>query len=106
MLKGWDLSCPPCIREIPELNKLVDKYHDRKDIVFVSMVPEDENKVKSFLVQHPFSYPVVARQPFFQNVLQLSFVPCHIVVNKDGNVACVTFSVEELEGELAKEAKS
>lgn len=106
VLKGWGLSCPPCVKEIPELNKLVDKYRDRKDIVFVSVVPEAENKVKAFLVQHPFSYPVVAGQQFFRDILQVNFAPCHIVINKDGNVTCVSFLPEEMENALAKEAKS
>lgn len=105
VLKGWDLTCPPCIREIPELNNMVKKYQNRKDIVFLSLVPDDDAKVKEFLVKHPFSYPVVTHQHFLYNNLQFEFAPCHIIVNKEGIITCATFMTSELENDLAKEAK-
>ncbi|MGN6639152.1 MAG: TlpA family protein disulfide reductase, partial [Mucilaginibacter sp.] len=33
VLKCWYLACQACRLEIPELNRLVEKYKDRKDIV-------------------------------------------------------------------------
>jgi thiol-disulfide isomerase/thioredoxin len=105
VLKNWGLTCPPCIKEIPQLNKMVAKYRNRKDIVFVSVVPETETQVKPFLAQHPFSYPVVPRERYFLNVLQLNFAPCHVIVNKEGRVTLITSSPDILAAELAKEAK-
>lgn len=33
----WATWCMPCLEEMPNFNKLVDKYADNKDIVFISL---------------------------------------------------------------------
>jgi peroxiredoxin len=106
VLKNWGLSCPPCVREIPQLNKMVAQYSDRKDLIFLSVVTDPEDKIRPFLVQHPFSYAIVPQQRYFSDVLQLNFAPCHIIINKEGKVTLVTSSPDVLAAELAKETRN
>jgi thiol-disulfide isomerase/thioredoxin len=37
VIKCWYIHCAACIKEFPEVNNLVRKYKDRKDIIFISL---------------------------------------------------------------------
>ena len=41
VLNFWFVQCEPCVREIPELNNLVEKYKD-KDVVFIAFNALDD----------------------------------------------------------------
>src|SRR5690606_5542268 len=43
VLNFWGLGCGPCIAEMPELNKLVDKYRDRSDVKFLAPAGDQSN---------------------------------------------------------------
>lgn len=96
VLKGWNLTCPPCVREIPHLNSLVKRYKDRKDIIFLSVVPDSKYKVESFLLKRPFSYPVIPNEIYFEYILKLNIAPCHIIIDKKGYITTIVNTYEEL----------
>lgn len=35
LLKLWFINCTPCVAEMPELNRLIEKYKDRDDILLL-----------------------------------------------------------------------
>ena len=43
VIKMWFTTCAPCIQEIPKVNKLVDNYKDRNDIVFLAPSPNNKS---------------------------------------------------------------
>ena len=96
----WASWCGPCMREIPELEKVYQKYKDNKDIVFLSMTspndaefknqsPQDKgkdvilNKAKELGVTYPVLFDVNDR--FIINYAIRSF-PTHIFINSDGTI--------------------
>ena len=62
----WYIGCPPCVEEIPKLNKLVKKYKG-KDVVFLALTVDPKVKLNKFLKKHPFKYQIVP------NALDLTF---------------------------------
>ena len=93
----WASWCGPCMREIPELEKVYQKYKDNKDIVFLSMTspndaefknqsPQDKSKdvilkkAKELGATYPVLFDVNDR---FINYAIRSF-PTHILINSDG----------------------
>lgn len=49
LIDFWDVQCAPCVKAIPELKTLYDKYHKQGlEIIGVSL-DTDENLLKSFL---------------------------------------------------------
>ena len=96
----WASWCGPCMREIPELEKVYQKYKNNKDIVFLSMTspndaefknqsPQDKSKdvilkkAKELGATYPVLFDVNDR--FIINYAIRSF-PTHIFINSDGTI--------------------
>jgi peroxiredoxin len=106
VIKCWYIHCAACIKEFPEVNQLVEKYKDRKDIVFVSLAEDNSEQLKTFLARKPLSYSVIPNMKIYMNeTLQLNAFPTHFILNKEGMIAKVLPNFESLEVALAKESK-
>ena len=97
----WASWCGPCLREIPELEKVYQKVKAREDIVFLSITsPNDEvfknqnpsDKSKDVILAKAkelnLTYPVLfdVNDRFLINYGIRSF-PSHIFINSDGTIA-------------------
>lgn len=106
VIKCWYIHCTPCIREFPQVNKLVSAYKDRKDIVFMSLAEDSPEQLKTFLARKPLLYSVIPNMKDYMNeALQLNSFPTHFILNKEGLIAKVLPNFESLEVALAKESK-
>lgn len=90
VLNFWYTSCPPCLKEIPELNKLVSEFKE-KDVVFLALAIDDEKSLQSFLKENPFDYQIIPSalglmvkffEPDASGNLEAKF-PTHIVVDRE-----------------------
>ncbi|MBF4493094.1 TlpA family protein disulfide reductase [Flavobacterium sp. MR2016-29] len=106
VIKCWYIHCTPCIREFPQVNKLVEEYKDRKDILFISLAEDSAEQLKLFLARKPLSYAVIPDMKVYMNeALQLNSFPTHFILNKEGLIAKVLPNFESLEVALSKESK-
>lgn len=106
VIKCWYIHCTPCIREFPQVNKLVSTYKDRKDIFFISLAEDSPEQLKTFLARKPLSYSVIPNMKDYMNeALQLNSFPTHFILNKEGMISKVLPNFESLEVALAKESK-
>src|SRR5215213_2223246 len=58
VLNFWFTGCPPCLSEIPKLNRLVDEFKE-KDVVFIAPTWDNVVALQTFLKDHPFKYEVI-----------------------------------------------
>lgn len=106
VIKCWYIHCAACIKEFPEVNHLVEKYKDRKDIVFVSLAEDTPEQLKVFLARKPLSYSVIPNMKGYMNeTLQLNAFPTHFILNKEGLIVKVLNGYKSLEVALEKESK-
>ena len=49
VINFWFIKCKPCIQEMPSLNRIVKKYRDRKDIVFLSVTFDKAKELTEFI---------------------------------------------------------
>jgi thiol-disulfide isomerase/thioredoxin len=106
VIKCWFIHCAPCIKEFPAVNKLVSKYKDRKDIVFISLAEDTSLELRAFLAKKPLSYSVVPNMKKYMNeTLHLSGFPTHFILNKKGTISKVLMDYEGLEAALRKESE-
>jgi len=62
LLEFWATWCTTCLEEVPNLNKLQEKFKDRKDFDFLSITDESPEKTKKTLERVKFNSIVVSDQ--------------------------------------------
>lgn len=106
VIKCWYINCAACIKEFPDVNKLVEKYKTRADIQFVSLAEDTSEQLKSFLAKKPLLYSVIPNMKMYMNeILHLNAFPTHYILNKNGMIAKVLSNYESLEAALEIESK-
>lgn len=104
-INTWFIHCQACNEEMPDLNQLVKKYKNRKDILFVSLAFDAREALKTFLIKKQFDYAVVpVDTSYIEHQLKLNAYPTHLVINKNGLIKKVMNDPGELAIVLAKEA--
>jgi peroxiredoxin len=58
LVNFWATWCPPCRKEMPDLQALYDKYRDQGFVV-LSISDEEAAKVSPFITERNISYPVL-----------------------------------------------
>jgi thiol-disulfide isomerase/thioredoxin len=86
----WATWCPPCRKEIPELNEIYRRYQTEGLIVLgVSMdeVQGDGRKVvEPFIEEFKIAYPIAMGDKALVEKLELSSVPTALFVARDGRL--------------------
>lgn len=54
----WATWCPPCRKEIPDLEALYQKFKDR-DLVVLGISDEKRDVVFDYVSKHPMTYPIL-----------------------------------------------
>lgn len=94
--------CIPCIKALPKLSALQEKYKGQINIVLVSDEPEE--KLKTFLSkQKNFTLPVIVdEQGIFTKLFQPPAYPYTAIVGKNGKVLAISTQEEMNETSIEK----
>ncbi|WP_214227229.1 TlpA disulfide reductase family protein [Pedobacter sp. B4-66] len=84
----WATWCPPCLAEMPSINKLYEQYKDDKDVVFI-MVDADSDLVKSqkYMDGRSYKMPVYSVASNIPETLFKGTLPTTIVFDKQGRLS-------------------
>ena len=86
MINFWEPWCPPCVGEMPELEKLYENYQDRGfQILGVYATPNQEEDVDDILTDAGITYPILHYCSEFDQ-FQTGYVPTTVFVNSRGEV--------------------
>lgn len=93
--------CPPCIKGIPDMNALQEKYKDDFEIVSI-LFEEDKTKeeILEFVKKHGINYPVTVGEEnfrFAKDLGEVTKVPEYYLYAKDGTY------IKKFVGETSKE---
>lgn len=88
-LNLWATWCPPCVEEMPSMEKL---YHELKDenfeILAVSLDISGEDAVIPFMKKNRLSFPVLLdTKGVTKSLYQTTGVPESFIIDKDGIIA-------------------
>lgn len=97
VLTFWSTRCAICHSEIPNLNRVAERYRD-KDVVFLAMTMENEAKVNPYLKRNPFNFTILPNS--FGVMLKYADkdragninmgFPAHFLINRKGMIALRT----------------
>ncbi len=95
LLNLWATWCGPCRYEIPELEKLQQKYASKGfKVIGVSVDEGGADDVNPFLKQQKISYPIVIDPDGkLATILQTSVLPTSVLLDKSGNVVWKHFGI-------------
>jgi len=82
LINLWATWCPPCIAEMPSLQKLYEDYGDKVDFYFVSN--EKEETLYRFLQKHNYSLPVYQALEAAPAQLNSNTLPTTYILSKSG----------------------
>ncbi len=85
LINFWFTTCPPCIKEIPDLNRLKRQYRN-KNIEFWAITFSEEQKVRDFLVEHPFAFDVFADAKDITKIYEIASYPSTILIDPNGKI--------------------
>ena len=104
VLKCWFIHCVACVREFPELNKLVDENQNRRDLLFISLAIDTRKDLQKFLEQKEFKYAVIPEmENYLTNKLNITEYPTHFLIDKNGKILKVVNRIDELTPFLTKQ---
>ena len=106
LFKCWFIRCGACILEMPALNKIVQKYKDRDDILFISLAMDSKKPLQEFLKKTQFDYATVPNQEQYMiEQLKVPSYPHHFLINKQGLLVKATGEATDVEMLLERELK-
>ncbi len=89
VMNFWFVECKPCVMEIPDLNKLVEKYKD-KEVVYLGFAINKTLELNSFLRKKEFKYHIIPDSREVINSYKISAYPTHIIINKNAEIVFST----------------
>ncbi len=105
VVEFWATWCPPCRVTIPHLNEVYKKYTD-KNVAFVGVSDETEEKVSAFVKQmgDKMTYPVAigsdATQAGYMDAFGARSIPYAFIVGADGKFAWKGHPMDDLEAAI------
>ncbi|MCD8540580.1 MAG: redoxin family protein [Leadbetterella sp.] len=88
VLNFWATWCPPCIREMPSLQALYNKYEKNPGVEF--LVVEVDNKpdlAKSFIEKNNFTFPVYSPAGIIPEAFLGQAIPTTVILNRKGEIS-------------------
>jgi peroxiredoxin len=86
LVNFWATWCPPCRKEMPDLNTLYQRFKDQ-GFVILAISDEEADKVKPFIAERNISYPVMLDPRRKVNELfQVDGIPKSFVYDREGKL--------------------
>lgn len=98
VLNFWFIKCGACLQEMPDLNKLVEKYKD-KPIVFLAITHDEATSVTEFLKKKEILLTVIPNEQKTIKNYQIQFFPTNIILDQEGKVV---FAKDGFERDMIK----
>ncbi|APU67204.1 TlpA family protein disulfide reductase [Christiangramia flava] len=100
VFKFWFIHCLPCVKEIPEMNRLVEKYRD-ENVIFLSLAFDEEEELRNFLSERTYNYRAIAvSKDYISDTLKVDRFPTHMIVDTKGKIWSVINDTEHLSKRL------
>lgn len=87
LVNFWATWCPPCRKEMPDLEALYNRYKDQGFVILALSEDEETQKVAPYIAEHKISYPILLDPgQKVNNLFQVEGIPKSFVYNRDGKL--------------------
>lgn len=85
MVNFWATWCPPCQKEMPDLEALYSQYKDQGFVILAFSEDDETNKVAPFIAERKVTYPIFLDPgQKIGNEFEVNGIPKSFVYNRDG----------------------
>lgn len=84
LLNFWATWCPPCIAEMPDLQKLYDQFGQKA--VFLLITDEDPEVVSAFMQKRGFKMPIYINHSPVPEIFATRSIPTTYLIDSNGKV--------------------
>ena len=86
LLNIWATWCPPCIAEMPDLQRLYDSFQDENLVYIFLSVDDNKEQVKEFLERKEFTLPIYFPASSLPREIESNTIPSTYVIDKQGRI--------------------
>ena len=85
LLNFWATWCVPCLKEMPDLEKVFQQMTSKKLIVLAVGMGEDKNSIRKFNEKHGFTFPMIADKNLeVARLYGVENIPITYLINPEG----------------------
>lgn len=96
LVNFWATWCPPCKKEMPDLDTLYKRF-GAKNFVILAISDEKAETVDKYLTQHPVSYPVMLDPDRKVNTLYgVEGIPKNLIYNRKGQLVAQSIDMRTM----------
>lgn len=82
----WATWCPPCVKEMPDIQKMYEKYGDKIQFVTIN-IDANKKEIKAFMDKHGFTMPVMMDSDGSASAAySLQAIPVSYIIDSEGNL--------------------
>jgi thiol-disulfide isomerase/thioredoxin len=92
VLNFWATWCPPCVREMPSMQKLSERLRDRPFVMLAVNMGESDDEIRAFLGRVPVSFPILPdRDGSVLKRWRVFAFPTSFVLDPEGRIRLAAF---------------
>jgi len=104
IMNFWATWCPPCIAEMPSLQKLHEDLQSEKDIVFMAIeVDQNIEKAAKFMAKNKYSLPLYTVDSDLPEELHTNSIPMTVILAKNGDIVGKQVGMMDFKSEKLKQ---
>jgi peroxiredoxin len=91
VLNFWFTECKPCVSEIPNLNKLKQKFNP-ENVAFFAVTFDDKETINNFILKHQLDYTIIPNGRKITNQFKIPYYPFNIIIDQNGKIEYINNS--------------
>nr|WP_321406386.1 TlpA disulfide reductase family protein [uncultured Carboxylicivirga sp.] len=100
-LNLWATWCPPCLAEMPSIQRLYEEYGDK--MVFVLASSEEADILKKFVASKGYTFPIYNLSGRLPDVLSSRSIPASFLISPEGKLLMKKQGAAKWDGKKVKQ---
>jgi peroxiredoxin len=102
MVNFWATWCPPCLEEMPAMERLYRQHKDAGFTLVAVSVDADPKKVTPFVTEHKLTFPIgLDPKMGLANGYAVRALPSSFIVGRDGNLEALAIGPRHWDSDAA-----